>query len=74
MIDNPDRPVYQNVKISERFRLVEEPSDVQRKAYKTEQRCLVPTPLVISSLGIKEPKILSGVVSVKLCTLTVFVY
>lgn len=61
-----------NATTTNRFILVEQPNDIQRKSYKKENRCLLPNPLIIclkEPLEEKEedsPLILDGMVSLKL--------
>eukprot|EP01117_Protostelium_nocturnum_P018158 TRINITY_DN752_c0_g1_i1.p1 TRINITY_DN752_c0_g1~~TRINITY_DN752_c0_g1_i1.p1 ORF type:complete len:487 (-),score=193.92 TRINITY_DN752_c0_g1_i1:196-1656(-) len=51
-----------------RFRLLEEPDEMQRKSYKKENRCLHPNPLVICKRDAKgdTQKLADGFVTVKL--------
>jgi hypothetical protein len=51
-----------------RFRLLEEPDEMQRKSYKKENRCLHPNPLVICKRDAKgdTSKLTDGFVTVKL--------
>ncbi|PRP79935.1 hypothetical protein PROFUN_05911 [Planoprotostelium fungivorum] len=51
-----------------RFRLLEEPDEMQRKSYKKENRCLHPNPLVICKRDAKNDntKLTDGFVTVKL--------
>eukprot|EP01118_Nematostelium_gracile_P018867 TRINITY_DN8537_c0_g1_i1.p1 TRINITY_DN8537_c0_g1~~TRINITY_DN8537_c0_g1_i1.p1 ORF type:complete len:283 (+),score=41.45 TRINITY_DN8537_c0_g1_i1:121-969(+) len=59
-----------NLTTTNRFILVQQPNEIQRKSYKKENRCLLPNPLIIcvkeSGNGKKLPQILDGVVSLKL--------
>lgn len=48
------------------FKLLEEPEDVQRKAYKNENRYVLPNPLVVVQEGEPHKPIKDSVVSVKL--------
>lgn len=53
---------------SNRFVLLEQPHEVQRKSYGSENRCLLPNPLTISlrSEGDERNRVLDGIVSVRL--------
>eukprot|EP01114_Cavostelium_apophysatum_P010421 TRINITY_DN2409_c0_g1_i1.p1 TRINITY_DN2409_c0_g1~~TRINITY_DN2409_c0_g1_i1.p1 ORF type:complete len:401 (+),score=87.19 TRINITY_DN2409_c0_g1_i1:28-1203(+) len=52
-----------------RFMLLEQPNEIQRKSYGKENRCILPNPLVIcqkKALSSEPERILDGTVSVKL--------
>jgi len=62
----------ENQNTTNRFILIEQPNDIQRKSYKKENRCLLPNPLIICMKELTEdqkkepPIVLDGVVSLKL--------
>jgi hypothetical protein len=61
-----------NASTTNRFILVEQPNDIQRKSYKKENRCLLPNPLIVCLKELTDdqkkdpPVVLDGVVSLKL--------
>jgi len=70
--NGPPLETTDNTTTKNRFILVEQPNDIQRKSYKKENRCLLPNPLIVCMRELKEeerldpPHIMDGVVSLKL--------
>jgi hypothetical protein len=70
--NGPPLETTDNATTKNRFILVEQPNDIQRKSYKKENRCLLPNPLIICMRELKEEErldpshIMDGVVSLQL--------
>jgi len=68
----PPLETTDNAATTNRFILVEQPNDIQRKSYKKENRCLLPNPLIVCRKELSEeekkdpPVILDGVITLKL--------